>query len=574
MSITGSSIITNCIKSYNIDKVFVYPGGTIAPLLDTLKKENIRLLCTRNEQGAGYAAIGAAKLSNSLQVVVVTSGPGATNIITPIADAFYDSVPIAVFTGQVATPYLNLTKKVRQTGFQETDIVNIVKPIVKKSFTLLPTDNIEEKVTEAFKIAISDRPGPVLIDLPMDTQQSSYKRITKQKIKTANLYNIAGNKLIPSKLSILNDLLQQVKRPLIIAGNGIYISNAVDDFRSFVEKVKIPVVSSLPAVGILNKEHPLYFDFLGHTGEFYANLAVYYSDLLIVLGSRLDIRQTGTQTDIFRQKRIIRVDIDKNELDYSKVKSNHQITFNIDLKLFFEEVLKLEYKQLDFNDWISMLKEWKCKFHSSQFYQDKAKLFKYDIISYVASITKDKKVVVSTGVGAHQQITARYFNFNYPNRIFLSSCGHGTMGFDLPSTIGALIERRDLDFGIVFVGDGSFQMNIQELATIKEYNLPIKIFVLDDSRLSLVSQFQLLNWNDDPTTGNKYNPSFADIAKAYGLLSLNISSKEDIKKIDYIFKHKQPSLVHCQVYHKEDVLPMLLAGQELNEMHPFKKVLI
>jgi len=568
-----SDLIVKTIKYYKIDKVFVYPGGTIAPILDSLKKENIEIICTKNEQGAGYAAIGAAKVSGKPQIVIVTSGPGATNVITPIADAFYDSIPIIIFTGQVATSYINKDKKIRQTGFQETDIVNMVKPITKYSF-ILTANNIETDIHNAFKIATTKRPGPVLIDLPMDIQLAKCNT-SKNNIKNFNLPTESkSTKLNNRSISIIKDILIQSKRPIIIGGNGVYISKCVEVFRSFVDLLKIPVVTSLPAIGILNKNHNLYFGFLGHTGEFYANLAVYYSDLIFVFGSRLDIRQTGTETNHFYDKKIIRVDIDLNEIKYSRITSNNEVHFNMDLKEFFNIALKLDYPKLDFKKWINTIKNWQHKYSSEQFYKDKDKLFKYDIVNYVSKLTNNLKVAVSTGVGAHQQITARYFNFNYPNRIWLSSCGHGTMGFDLPSIIGALIERHDLDFGIVFVGDGSFQMNIQELATIKEYNLPIKIFVLDDARLSLVSQFQLLNWDSDPTTGDKYNPNFANIAKAYEIESIEISSKNDLKKLDDVFNSRLPTLIHCHVYQKEDVLPMLLAGQELNEMYPFKKVIL
>jgi len=569
-----SDLIVKTIKYYKIDKVFVYPGGTIAPILDSLKKENIEIICTKNEQGAGYAAIGAAKVSGKPQIVIVTSGPGATNVITPIADAFYDSIPIIIFTGQVATSYINRDKKIRQTGFQETDIVNIVKPITKYSFILTSSNNIEIDIHNAFKIATTKRPGPVLIDLPMDIQLAKCN-ISKNNIENFNLPSESeSTKLNNRSISIIKDFLVQSKRPIIIAGNGVYISRCVEAFRSFVDLLKIPVVTSLPAVGVLNKDHNLYFGFLGHTGEFYANLAVYYSDLIFVFGSRLDIRQIGTETSHFYDKKIIRVDIDLNEIKYSRITSNNKIYFNMDLKDFFGTALKLDYPKINFKKWINTIKKWQHKYNSKQFYKDKDKLFKYDIINYISKLTDNLKVAVSTGVGAHQQITARYFNFNYPNRLWLSSCGHGTMGFDLPAIIGALIERHDLDFGIVFVGDGSFQMNIQELATIKEYNLPIKIFVLDDTRLSLVSQFQLLNWDSDPTTGNKYNPNFADIAKAYKIESIEIFSKDELKKLDDVFNSKLPTLIHCHVYQKEDVLPMLLAGQELNEMYPFKKVIL
>jgi len=567
----GAEMIAKTLKSVGVKRVFLFPGGTIAPLLDALVKEGIAYICTRNEQGAGYGAIGAAKVTGFPQVVVVTSGPGATNVLTPVADAYYDSVPLLVFTGQVGTKDINFEKKVRQTGFQETDTVNIFKPVTKRTHILSLDEDIPKTICDSFMLTKKGRPGPVLIDLPMDVQRGEIKCKNPNKYLTTVSKDNSSSKDRGSIFSKVSELISKSKRPLILAGNGIYISGSVNEFRSFVEKYNIPVVCSLPGVGTLPSDHPLCFSFIGHTGEYFANLAAYYSDLLIVLGARLDLRQTGSEIEDFKNnKTIVRVDIDENELEFGRIKGD--ININIDLKQFFTEFLlsNSEIPKNRYSEWIDKINSWKNKFHSSQFYQ-KPSLCMYDVIKAVDELSKDKKVIVSSGVGGHQQMVARYFTFNYPRRRWLTSAGHGTMGFDVPTNIGAILNAEKNTLGIVFVGDGSFQMNIQELATIKEYDLPIKIFVLDDRKLGIVSQFQLLNWNSDPSTGNKKNPSFSKIGKAYGLEGYDIYEKKEIPTVlKEVFKDLSPAVVHCHIDSSEEVLPMLLAGQKMNEMYPFK----
>ena len=567
----GAKIITKTLKSLGVKRVFLFPGGTIAPLLDSLIKERIDYICTRNEQGAGYGAIGAAKVTGFSQVVMVTSGPGATNVLTPVADAYYDSIPLLVFTGQVGIRDINFEKKIRQTGFQETDTVSIFKSVTKKSHILSFDEDISKTIFDSFMLTKEGRPGPVHIDLPMDVQRGEIRHKNANKPLANISKNDNNSKNIDKIFLEVNELIYKSKRPLILAGNGIYISGAVNEFRSFVEKYNIPVVCSMPGVGTLPSNHPLCFSFIGHTGEYFANLAAYYSDLLIVLGARLDLRQTGTEIDAFKKnKSIVRVDIDENELDFGRVKGD--INVNMNLKQFFAEFLSYNSKipKIKNSEWIDKINSWKTKFHSSRFFQ-KPDLCIYDIIRAVDEIVKGKKVIVSSGVGGHQQMVARYFNFDYPKCRWLTSAGHGTMGYDIPTNIGAILSAEKNSLGIVFVGDGSFQMNIQELATIIEYNLPIKIFVLDNRRLGIVSQFQLLNWDGDPSTGNKKNPSFSKIGKAYGLKGYDIhEKKETLSILKEVFSDSLPAVVHCHVDYSEDVLPMLLSGQKMNEMYPFK----
>lgn len=568
----GAEIIAKTLKSVGVNRVFLFPGGTIAPLLDAFIKEGIDYICTINEQGAGYGAIGAAKVTGFPQVVMVTSGPGVTNVLTPVTDAYYDSVPLLVFTGQVGTGDINFEKKIRQTGFQETDTIGIFNPVTKKSHILTLDEDISKTIFDSFMLTKEGRPGPVLIDLPMDVQRSEIKQEGPNRFLTiGGSRTDNSSEYIKNIFSEIGELISKSMRPLILAGNGIYISDSVNEFRSFVEKYNIPVVCSMPGIGTLPSGHPLCFSFIGHTGEYFANLAAYYSDLLIVLGARLDLRQTGSEIDDFKKnKTIIRIDIDENELEFGRVKGD--ININMELKQFFTEFLasNSDIPKRRYSEWIDKINAWKNVFHSSRFYQ-KSYLSIYDIIRTVDEVTDDKRVIVSSGVGGHQQMVARYFTFDYPRRRWLTSAGHGTMGFDVPTAIGALLSTKEDTLGIVFVGDGSFQMNIQELAIIQEYDLPIKIFILDNRRLGIVSQFQLLNWNSDPSTGNKKNPSFSKIGEAYGLKGFDIYEKREIPTVmNNVFKDLSPAVVNCHVEPSEDVLPMLLAGQKMNEMYPFK----
>ena len=565
-----SEIIAKTFKSLGVSRIFIFPGGTIAPLLDSLIKEGIDYFCSINEQGTGYGAIGAAKVTGFPQVVMVTSGPGVTNLLTPIADAYYDSIPLIVLTGQVATKDINFEKKVRQTGFQETDTISIFKPVTKKSHILTLNENISNTILSSFLLSNDGRPGPVHIDLPMDIQRSNVIPENSKEDSLDIINETSTTKDMSKDFSKIIELLSKSERPLILAGNGIYISNSVNEFRTFVEKYSIPVVCSLPGVGSLPSDHPLCFSFVGHTGEYFANLATYYSDLLIVFGARLDVRQTGTKIDDFKKnKKIVKIDVDPNELEFGRVKGD--ININIELKQFFTEFLSSNLEMpKKYIKWIDKINGWENKYHSSQFYQ-KSSLSMYDIIRAVDKVTHDRRVIVTSGIGIQQQMVSRYFTFDYPKRRWLTSAGHGSMGFDIPTNIGAILDAKKNTLGIVFVGDGSFQMNVHELAIIREYNLPIKIFVLDNRRLGIVSQFQLLNWDSDPSTGNKNNPSFSKIGKAYDLGGFDIFEKKEIPIVlQKVFKDLSPVVVHCHVDYFDDALPMLLADQKMNEMYPFE----
>lgn len=564
---TNAKIIAQTFKNLGIETVYLYPGGTIGPLLDELIKHDIEYFCGKTEQGAGYMALGAAKLTNKPQVVMVTSGPGVTNLTTVVADAYFDSVPLIVITGQVNVASVNQKQWLRQTGFQELNASVLYQPITKKSTLATHELDMKQLVLESYHFAIKDRFGPVHIDLPMDVQKAEPATVSDFKMEPPADVNpalmIPWNKIIP--------LINNAKRPLIAIGNGVILGSAVTELRELLRTLSIPTVCSLPAVGVLAKNNPNNWGFVGHTGEYYANLALYHADLVIALGSRLDLRQRGSEVSSFvTGKTIVRVDIDDGELNLGEIDAD--IKVRCDVKSFLTECNSQSFTPNwdAINDWKTKLGGWKKKYSSNLFYKSDA-LTEKRVIEEVSTASNGKKVIVTSGVGCHQQFTARYFDFDLPNRRWFTSAGHGTMGFDLPTGIGAIVNAPKDYLGIVIVGDGSIQMNIQELAVVAEQQLPIKIIVLDDHSLHLVAQFQNLTWGSAPSTGSTTSPDFKAIATAYGIEGYRVDSIDGLKTImPKIFSNTTPMLLHCVMEEKEDVLPMLLGGQKLSEMHPFK----
>ena len=559
----GSHVIVSCMAANGIKRIHIFPGGTIGPVLDIVHDWNIEIFTTRHEQAAGYAALGTAKLTGEPQVVMVTSGPGVTNVLTPIADAYFDSIPLVVLTGQVATSDMKSKLPVRQRGFQEVDTVALFKPITKAQFLPKHSSELAEVMNDAFRIAKTGRPGPVVVDLPMDVQKEpvdvipDFQSYTKQNLLIPDVSTI--NKII--------DLLCLSKKPLIICGNGVLISRSYEELREFINKTKINTSSSLLGLGGLPTNSEFSLGYHGHTGSRYANLAIHESDLLLVLGSRLDVRQTGSVTKEFAPNaKVIHIDLDLAELKHARVHTELQIHADIKKTLQIINDKLRNIKLPDWSEWNEQIKQWKSEYRLS--YDSKKVLKPQYIIETANKLTEGIPLVCVTGVGQHQQWTARHFDFDFPTRILLTSGGHGAMGFDLPVSIGAQLNELD-KLVLCFVGDGSLQINIQELATIANYNLPIKIIVLDNQRFGIVSQFQNITWGKDPSCGNLKNPDFSAIAKAYGIFTETASTANEIEsKLERIFSHNGPALLHCNVDPSEDVIPMLLGGQTMDKMWP------
>jgi acetolactate synthase-1/2/3 large subunit len=565
----GADVIADAFVRHRLDEIYVYPGGTIAPVLDLMDAIGIRIFCARHEQGAGYAAFAAARETGRPQVVMVTSGPGVTNLVTPIADAYFDSAPLVVLTGQVGTGDLRGQLPVRQRGFQEVDTVALLRPVTKAQFLPTTPDEVGDALEQAFAIAAEGRPGPVVVDLPMNVQRGELSKEgpSHRAVGAARRANGAPM-LRPHDPSIRQaaEWLGAAERPVIIAGQGVLLAGAHEELRALADAGMIPVSQSLLALGAYPTAAPLALGFHGHTGNQTAGLAIQRADCLLVVGSRLDVRQTGSRTDAFApEAKVIRVDLDEAELCHARVSAHLSIRADARAALrALHDALAERTPPPARRDWLDRIDRWKRE-HPLAFARE-GRLAPQLVIETLNRLTAGEELVCVSGVGSHQQWTARHFDFDFPRRRWLTSGGHGAMGFDLPVAMGVQRRRPGLRV-LCCVGDGSLQMNIQELATLVAYELPVKIAVLDNRRLGIVSQFQKLNWQRDPTCGDKWNPDFAAIARAYGLAAATVSSPGELEAgARWLLGQAGPALLHCHVDPEEDVSPMLLAGQTLDAM--------
>jgi len=563
---SGAETIVETLVNHGVKHVFIFPGGTIAPILDVIEKQtDIKIICPRNEQGAGYAALSYAVLTQQPAVFMVTSGPGVTNAITPIADAYYDNIPLIVLTGQVGTGDLRGNLPVKQRGFQEVDTIDLMKPIAKAVFQVTDIRELPRVMEEAYVLAATGRKGPVVIDLPMNVQRGSlsasqYHRVPPSVAKTPSLQT--------AQLKMLGQWIREAERPVILAGGGAMQSGAENEVRQLAERFAIPVAMSLPGMGVYPSRGALSLGLCGYAGSQYANLAIHNCDLLIGIGATFHVRQTGSLPEqTAPQARIARIDIDANELAHSRVPLDLKIEADAKETLAaFNVLLARDAPALPHNAaWLATIANWK-KQHPLCVGPRGTLLKPQDIIAAADRICTAEPLIVTTGVGQHQVWVPRHFSFDNPKRRLLTSSGHGTMGYDLPAAIGAKIARPEAQV-LCFVGDGSLQMNIQELATIAELNLDIKIIVLDNHALNIVAQFQRQNWKSHPATGARYNPDFGAVARAYGIRSLTIDSAASMEKtLAEGLNHAGPVLIHCEIDPEEDLLPMLLGGHRLDDM--------
>ena len=540
----------------------VYPGGTIAPIFHECRRLNVPLICAKTEQGAGYMALADAIVTGTPSFVAVTSGPGATNIITCIADAFFDSIPLIVFTGQVGTKDLSRPDALRQRGFQEVSIVDMVQKITKASLQPRTPEELAVALVTAMHLTHEGRPGPVLIDLPMDVQLSPLPdgllEAMQQSLATRSVIvpPLSGS----TNVSELDRTLSTAVRPLILAGGGSVTSTEL--VRSFALRRGIPVVTSMRGIGTVPSHGPLSAGWVGHTGMPWANWALAKADWLLVLGSRLDVRQTGTLPENLADKNIFHVDIDPNELTHGRVPGVIKILSSVEALLTsLDEVAQLPAQ--DFSPWHRAIAEQK-QLLPLQDHGTARGIAPNKLLQCIDHLTGGMDLAVVTGVGSHQQWAARYFTYDRPKRSLFTSAGHGTMGYSLPVALG--VKRLMPDHLVICVdGDGSFQMNIQELALITELNLPLKILVMDNKRLGIVSQFQQITFADDPVTGEFHNPDFIRIAEAYGLKAWDLPSIDEAI-IGAWLKEPGPALLRAQIQHDAPVSPMLLGGQALDSM--------
>ncbi len=562
--ILGADAIVDAFVRHGIERVHVFPGGTIAPIFESALGRGIDIFTARHEQGAGYAAAAAARLRGRPEVAMVTSGPGVTNLVTPVADAYFDSTPLVVIAGQVGTGDMRGGRSIRQRGFQEVDTVALMRPITKTQIQPLHPGEVPEAIERAFRESVEGRPGPVLVDLPMNVQRGELVE-GPPPVWSQDTHPEFGTELLDAVV----DRLLAARRPVIIAGQGVLLARAHEELRHLAIEHEIPVSQSLLGLGAFSTDHPLALGYHGHTGNQYAGLAIHEADLVLVFGSRLDVRQTGSLPDRFAPAaEIVRVELDRSELEDSRVRTDLALFGDVrDALLGLIDRLDGRPRP-DLGEWHERIARWRREFALG--WKTDGPLKPQPIIEAANRLTAGEDVVCVTGVGSHQQWVARHFSLDFPSRPLLTSGGHGAMGYDLPTAIGAQLARPESTV-LCFVGDGSLQINIQELASVVERDLPVKIIVLDNHRLGIVSQFQLQNWATDPTCGHKWNPDFAAVARSYGIPSWTIECDAQIEDtLAQALATQGAALVHCLIDPEEDVVPMLLAGQTMDHMWPYE----
>lgn len=558
MKKTGAQILCESLIKEGVEVIFGILGGSVLPIYDTLPQyPQLRHILVRHEQAAAHAADGYARITHRAGVCLATSGPGATNLVTGIANAYMDSVPLVAITGQVASPFIG------KDAFQEIDITGITLPVVKHSYLVTDPADLAGVVKEAFFIAQTGRPGPVLIDIPRDVQVNEAEFVYPDKV------NLPGYKLKPrvnaAQITKAAELINAAERPVVIGGRGIIISQAYQEFREFVEKSQIPVVTTLLGIGSFPENHVLSFGMLGMHGMAYANMAVQNADLIIAIGMRFDDRATGDTSTFAPQAHILHIDIDPAEI-------GKNLRVDIPIVGDIKNVLTILNKRIDIKEhvaWISQINQWKHEYPLVDDREDAGLLPQY-VISRIYELTEGKAIMV-TGVGQNQMWAAQHFQYVKPNS-FISSGGLGTMGFELPAAMGVKVAAPDSVVWSI-AGDGGFQMTIQELATISQENIAIKIAIINNSALGMVRQWQELFYSRRYVDTLLWNPDFVKVSEAYGIPALKVTRKaEVVPAIHSALDHSGPFLIDFNVEREENVYPMIVPGAGLSSILTLPKV--
>lgn len=553
MKITGAQALIRSLCDHGTEIVFGIPGGVMIPIYDALYDcKTLRHMLMRHEQGAAHAAEGYARASGKVGVCFATSGPGATNLVTGIANAYMDSIPMVAITGQVRTTALG------KDAFQEADITGITMPITKHNYLLKSADDIPRVIAEAFHIASTGRPGPVLVDIPMDVSlsQTDYHPVKKVEMRSYKP-TTEGHALQIRKAA---KAISLAERPILYVGGGVISSNASAELVELSEKTNIPVTTTLLGKGAIPETHPNSLGMLGMHGTAYANYAVAHCDLLIAIGARFDDRVTGKIDTFATKAKVIHIDIDPAEIGKTVAVD---IPIVGDCKRVLSELLKV-VEPRKATKWNAQIAQWKDEYPLH--YPDDGNLYPQYIIEQIWEAT-DGQAICVTDVGQHQMWAAQFYKCLYP-RQFITSGGLGTMGYGLPAAIGAQVAQPEK---IVFqiAGDGSIQMTIQELAPAVAHRLPIKIAIMNNQYLGMVRQWQELFWNRrycnvDLTA----QPDFVKLAEAYGAVGMRVEKPEEVRKA--IEKSLQvtdrPTLIDFRIAREENVFPMIPAGQSIEEM--------
>lgn len=555
--ITGAQAVIECLLEEKVDTLFGYPGGAIMPIYDALYdfKKNINHILVRHEQGATHAAQGYARVSGKTGVCLATSGPGATNLITGIADAQIDSTPLVCITGQVASHLLGTD------AFQETDVVGISTPVTKWNVQVTKAEEIPAALAKAFYIARSGRPGPVLVDITKDAQFESLE-FQYKPCNSVRSY-VPSYPIDKSKIKEAAELINKAKRPYVLFGQGVLLANAKKEFEAFIEKGNIPAAWTIMGLSALSADHPLNVGMLGMHGNYGPNLLTNECDVLIAVGMRFDDRVTGDLERYAKQAKVIHLEIDPAEID-KNVKTDVAVVGNCKKSL---PLLTDYIKKRKHNDWIDRFRKLeKIELEQTNYNacNSTKELSMKEVIEVVSKQSKGEAILV-TDVGQHQMIAQRIYQFkNWKSNV--TSGGLGTMGFCLPAALGAKIAQPDRQV-IAVIGDGGFQMTIQELGTLFQSNIDVKILLLNNEFLGMVRQWQELFFEKRYSFTNMTNPNFQAIAKGYSIESKKVTErKELLTEVEKFLNHKGSYLLEVKVKKEENVFPMVPTGASVSEV--------
>ncbi len=581
---SGADILVKSLVDHGVEVLFAYPGGCSMPLHQALTRysDRIRTILPRHEQGGAFAAQGYARSTGRIGVVMATSGPGATNLVTAIADAKLDSIPLLAITGQVPTSFTGQvpTSFIGKDAFQETPVVEVCRGITKHHYLVTDVNELPRIMKEAFHVATTGRPGPVLVDMPKDIQNDKCLPNWDVPMDLPGYRVQPRRHAAPEQINQMAAAIKRAKRPIIYAGGGVIASEASPELRELVRKTGIPITMTVMGLGAFPADEPLSLGMLGMHGTVYANYAVADADLLIALGVRFDDRVTGKFEEFAKHAKIIHVDIDPSEIN--KNKESH-LPIVADVKQVLTELNKVVEAPEDLSDWVAQCEAWK-KSDPLKYDQNYNGILQQHAIDTLSQLTQDRDTYITVGVGQHQMWAAQFYRFNRP-RHWLSSSGLGTMGFGLPSAMGVQAAHPkalviDID------GDGSFQMNIQELATCYCEDLPVKVLLLNNQHLGMVVQ-----WEDRFMSGNRAHtylgpihhpeakgqgtgafaqeryPDFVQIAKGYGCGGATVSKKEDlVGALEEMIAYPGPFVLDVEVPYQAHVLPMIPSGMTVRDI--------
>ena len=561
MKLTGSKILLECLLQEGVDTIFGYPGGTVINIYDDLMDSPVKHILTRHEQAAVHAADGYARATGKVGVAIATSGPGATNTITGIATAYMDSIPMVVITGQVPTPLIG------NDAFQEADVIGLTRPITKHNYLVRDIKDLAMTVKKAFYIARTGRPGPVVIDLPKDVQIAAAKFEYPESVELRGYKpTFSGNMRMIDKAA---KMILSAKKPVLYVGGGASLTDAHSELLELAEMLQAPVTTTLMGMASFPTQHDLSLGMLGMHGTYYANMAVTNSDLLVALGARFDDRVTGKIATFAPHAKVIHVDIDP-----TSIKKNVRVDLPIvgDLRDVLRKLNKQLAERKDevelmhgaLKPWHDEIAGWR-KDHPMTYKASKTEIKPQFVVEKLRELSSDD-AIVTTEVGQHQMWTAQFFDFTQP-RTFLSSGGLGTMGYGLPAALGAQAafpDRQVIDIS----GDGSFQMNSQELATLVQYRLPVKIVILNNNFLGMVRQWQQLFFDKRYSQTCMELPiDFVKLAEAYGATGLRATEPGQVEEvIRQAFETPGPVIMEFKISREENVMPMVPAGAGINEM--------